>query len=186
MCDFWFLFFFCSSLSFWIFLVWILDVLVFVQSWWRFSGPRAVVWLLSLFSLIFWLFCCLISGHSCHILLTEPKSWKPCGGIQLVLKPVCRDSSEINHCLLLIYFGKRWFKPYTVWDQLFMSTGSVMESSFRSNSAILSLEDITSAIYSLEDIKLCNIVLGGHHSAILSLEDIKLCNIVPGGHQTLQ
>ncbi len=42
----------------------------------------------------------------------------------MVLKPVCRDSSEINHCPLPISFGKSRFKPYTVRYLLFMTMGS--------------------------------------------------------------
>ncbi len=30
---------------------------------------------------------------------------------------------KTNHCRLLISFGKRWLKPYTVGDQLLMTTG---------------------------------------------------------------
>jgi hypothetical protein len=36
----------------------------------------------------------------------SPQSWKPHGAKKFVIKPVCRDSSEINHCMLLISFGK--------------------------------------------------------------------------------
>ncbi len=34
-------------------------------------------------------------------------------------KPVCRDSSKINLCMLLISFGRSRFKPSFVRDQLF-------------------------------------------------------------------
>jgi hypothetical protein len=40
----------------------------------------------------------------------SPQSGKPYGGIWQVFKPVCRDFSEINHCLLFISFGKIRFK----------------------------------------------------------------------------
>ncbi len=51
---------------------------------------------------------------------------KPFGGKELVFKPVWRDSSEIYHCLLLISFCKSWFKPPTIWDQLFLTTVSAL------------------------------------------------------------
>ncbi len=57
-------------------------------------------------------------------LTLSPQSWKLYGGTYLVLSQfvrLCRESSEINHCLLLICFGKSRFKPCTVWNQLFMT-----------------------------------------------------------------
>jgi hypothetical protein len=39
-------------------------------------------------------------------------------------KPVCRDSLEIYHCLLIISSGKSWFKSLIIKDQLFMTTVS--------------------------------------------------------------
>ncbi len=38
--------------------------------------------------------------------IQSPRSRKPYGGTKLFFKPVCRDSSEFHHCLLLISFGK--------------------------------------------------------------------------------
>jgi hypothetical protein len=53
----------------------------------------------------------------------------PMEGHKLYLKPVCRDSSENNHCLVLIRSSlflissdKSRFEQYTVWDQLFIMT----------------------------------------------------------------
>ncbi len=57
------------------------------------------------------------------------QSWKPYERTQLVFKPVCRDSFEINQWQLLISFGKsRFNKPPTIWYQLFMTTVSVRTS----------------------------------------------------------
>jgi hypothetical protein len=51
-------------------------------------------------------------------------SVKPYGETLLVFELVCRDSSEIYHCLLLLSFGKSRFQPPIIWDQLFMTTVS--------------------------------------------------------------
>ncbi len=50
-------------------------------------------------------------------LYTEPRSWKSNEKTEPVSEPVCRDSSETHHCLLLISLGKTRFKPSTVRDQ---------------------------------------------------------------------
>ncbi len=54
----------------------------------------------------------------------EPTLLRPNGGRQLVFKTVCRDSSEVNLCLPLIFFGRNRFKTPTIWDQLFLTTVS--------------------------------------------------------------
>ncbi len=43
----------------------------------------------------------------CHV-FRSPQSLKPYLGTWLVFKPVCRDSSEIDHCLLHISLGEIW------------------------------------------------------------------------------
>ncbi len=49
-----------------------------------------------------------------RVIHKSPQSWKPHGAKKFVIKPVCRDSSEINHCMLLISFGKSgsYLPPY--------------------------------------------------------------------------
>ncbi len=50
-----------------------------------------------------------------HYPLTRRLEWLM-EGHNLFFKPICRDSPEIYHCLLLISFGKCRFKPLSIWD----------------------------------------------------------------------